>query len=95
MVTRSLQPQWLGIHVASWSQMRDRLHMAPRGLAGSGTHLQRCADVQAAIEYWAAQGRASPAPRHEAEEAGNVEHQARDKSKGKEGSKAEEPAGAA
>ena len=52
----------LGIWTGTWDQLRDRLGFTR--LFGSGFHVKRCDDIEAARAYWSAEGRkGNPAER--------------------------------
>ena len=52
----------LGMHTASWSEMRRRLALGPNGLCGSGAWVKRVQSRAAAEDCWLAAGKPRPMP---------------------------------
>ena len=52
----------LGMHTASWAEMRQRLALGQHGLCGSGARIKRVQSRGAAEECWLAAGMSRPMP---------------------------------
>ena len=52
----------LGMHTASWAEMRQRLALGPNGLCGSGARIKRVQSREAAEDCWLAAGKSRPMP---------------------------------
>ena len=52
----------LGLHTASWAEMRQRLALGQHGLCGSGARIKRVQSREAAEECWLAAGKSRPMP---------------------------------